>query len=152
MRDAQDCSRFHVNCSTQAITLTIRQNRTSTLPFCLASRKIVSYSSPQNPNRTHSSLFRYCSGTLLRSRLLLRNRSNVPSLVRTSSRIVFRVWLESFRVRLTQELCARRSTVVNKALSSTTTGLGADRGQRVIRRCYANHRRQEVASLTSPKL
>jgi hypothetical protein len=72
------------------------------LPSCLASCKIASYSSPQYPNLTQSSSGSHFSATWVRTSLPFKKRSNVPSSLLTSSRTVFRDWLESFPVRLTR--------------------------------------------------
>ena len=76
--------------------------------YCQLSSSVysVSFSSPQNPNRTQSSSGSHCSATWLRSSLPFKKRSNVPSSLMTRSRAVFVVvvWFESFRVRLTRHL------------------------------------------------
>jgi hypothetical protein len=118
------------------------------LPSCLASCKIAWYSSPQNPNLTHSSSGSHFSATWVRSSLPFKKRSNVPSSLLTSSRTDFRDWLESFPVRLTRHpksimsvgTILRRATVYRGSCRETS-GFGnrpvrcSARGS--YRKCYS---------------
>ena len=99
------------------------------LPSCLASCKIASYSSPQNPNRTQSSSGSHCSATWLRSSLPFKKRSNVPSSLMTRSRAVFVVvvWFESFRVRLTRHL--NKDYACTDTIETKVTAYGGSSGE-----------------------
>ena len=85
----------------EGITVKRSQNKSFFLEFSANSRRIESYSSPQNPKRTQSCSFSPSSGIRPLSSLPFINRSNVPSSVLTISRTLFVAFLESFVVRLT---------------------------------------------------
>lgn len=99
------------------------QNRSVALPFWLTSRRIELYSSPQNPNLAHNSSGSHVSRIALRSNVLFRNRSKVPSSRLISSRTLPLYFRESFAVRLKPH--PPQSEVRRRPESTTAMGRNA---------------------------